>query len=368
MGTARAVPTSSGVRDRLPGWRVGSRWAVQDRAVLAAKCAVAAVAAWSLAQALTTSTAPYYAPMTAFLVIHPTVATSLQDGVRYLAAAMLGVGVALAVATAVGADLAGIAVAVGVAVLVGGLPWLGSERATVPFWALFVLVVGGGDPFGYVSARLPEAAIGVVVGFVVNLVLLPPVRLRPADQQLRRLRQDLADVLQAMATDLREHWPPDQPGWDISVVQVLTADARAAVRQAGDSLRWNLRGHRWREYGRSQQDVADRLEGVALAARTLSTLLLDASRQEEAGVQLSDEVRPLLAQHLTVTACALRGRPDGDGHRRSSLRADIVALHHEDPTAWLAEGAVVVQTEGLRREVAGLPLEEEPVRRRRPGR
>jgi hypothetical protein len=331
------------------------RWSLEDRTLLAAKCAIAAAGAWLLALDLTPSTAPYYAPMAAFLMIQPTVAASVKDSVQYLAAAGLGVVVALGVAMLLDSGAVGIAVTVGTAVLIGGLPWLGAERATVAFWALFVLVVGAGDPVAYVVQQLPDAAIGIAVGVAVNLVLVPPVHLRPADDQLLRLRQDLADVVDAMAGDLSRNWPPEDPRWGIDGVHALAEQSRAAVRQAEESLRWNPRSRRWRQHGQQQRQAADSLEQVTLGVRALSGVLLDAARHEENGIGIPDDARPLLATHLQAIAASLRGAAGDEGRSPSALRDDIVELHHQDPTAWLSEGAVLVQLERLGRAVAALP-------------
>lgn len=324
-----------------------------DRAALAAKCSVAAGAAWLLALALTGSQAPYYAPMTAFLMVHPTIATSLRSSAQYLGAAVLGTAVALALTTVLDTGAVAIAATVGVAVLVGGLPRLDAERATVGFWALFVLVVGGDEPAGYVLTRLPEAAIGVAVGLAVNLLLVPPLRVRPADQQLDRLRRDVADLLEAMAYDLQHRWPPDRPRWAADGMRSLTTQARDAVQQSRDSLRWNLRGRRWQRQAEQQAEVVERLEQIVLTVRALSALLLGTARQEPPGLLLGDDVRQLLADHLSVSADDLRGRPGTS--RPGPLREQVAALRHQDPQAWLAEGGVVVQLERLGREARALP-------------
>jgi uncharacterized membrane protein YccC len=298
------------------------------------------------------SDAPYYAPMTAFLMMHPTIATSLRGSVQYLAAAVLGTAVALGLTAVLDTGAVGIAATVGVAVLVGGLPQLDAERATVGFWALFVLVVGGDEPADYVLTRLPEAALGVAVGLLVNLALVPPVRVRPAGLRLARLRNDLADLLEAMAADLRHDWPPDRPRWGGPEMQTVTVDAREAVQQGRDSLRWNPRHRGWQQATRRQVEALERLEQIGLGVRALAGLLLDAARQETTGLSLPAEVRALLADELAATARQVHG--SGDGPAPGELRQRIAALHHDDPASWLAEGTVVVQLERVSREAAAL--------------
>jgi uncharacterized membrane protein YgaE (UPF0421/DUF939 family) len=300
------------------------------------------------------SDAPYYAPMTAFLMMHPTIATSLRGSVQYLAAACLGTAVALGLTAVLDTGAVGIAATVGVAVLVGGLPQLDSERATVGFWALFVLVVGGDEPAAYVLTRLPEAALGVGVGLLVNLALVPPVRVRPAEQRLTALRTDLADLLDAMADDLRRGWPPDRPHWAGQEMRTVTGEARAAVQQGQDSLRWNPRHRGWQQATRRQVEAVERLEQIALGVRALAGLLLDAARQETTGLSLPAEVRALLAEHLAATARQVQGT--GDAPAPGELRQRIAALSHDDPASWLAEGTVVVQLERVSREAAALAV------------
>lgn len=331
------------------------RRGLPDRALLALRCAVAASAAWLLAQQLTTSPEPYYAPMTAFLVIQPTVAASLRDSAQYLAAAALGTTVALGLHALLPGGVLALGLTVGVAVLLGGLPGLGDQRVTVAFWGLFVLVVGGQDPAGYALQRMPEAALGVVVGVLVDLAV-PPLLVDPAQERLRQLREDLGDVLQEMADDVADDWPPDSPRWGRPIVQRLVDQAQAAVARADESLRGNLRGRRRRLGGGTQQAELERLEHVALAVRALSGLLLDAAQEQDSALGLAPDVRGPVAAALAEAARHVRAgqRPQTSGPQDGAaavrrLRRDLAALHHQDPSLWVAEGALVVQLERIDR-------------------
>lgn len=355
-GTAALARTGGRLRRELP-----------DRTLLAVKCAVAAAAAWLVAQQVTSSPEPYYAPMTAFLVIQPTVAASLRDSAQYLAAAVLGTAVALGTHAVLAGGVLALAVTVGIAVLLGGSPGLGGQRVTVAFWALFVLVVGGSDPSGFAVQRMPEAALGVLVGVLVN-VAAPPLLVEPAQERLQRLRDDLADVVQEMADDVEDDWPPDSPRWGGSVVQHLVDQAQAAVAQAGESLRGNLRGRRRRLDGSAQQAELRRLEDVALAVRALSGLLLDAAQDQDSALELAPDVRAPVATALAEAARHVRaGRRDprtggapGETTSIHRLRADLAALHHQDPSQWVTEGTLVAQLERLDRALC-TPSGDAPV-------
>ena len=56
----------------------------QYRGRLAAKCALAAVAAWVLARYAAGQHDPYFAPLAALAGVSPTVARSLRDGIQYV--------------------------------------------------------------------------------------------------------------------------------------------------------------------------------------------------------------------------------------------------------------------------------------------
>lgn len=342
----------------VPLAAVGNRLrrGLPDRTLLALKCAVAATGAWLIAQQLTSSPEPYYAPMTAFLVIQPTVAASVRDSAQYLVASVLGTAVALGMHAVLPGGLLALAVTVGVAVLLGGLPGLGDQRVTVAFWALFVLVVGGSDPSGFAVQRTPEAVIGVLVGVLVN-VAVPPLLVDPAQERLQQLRDDLADVLQEMADDVSGDWPPDSPRWGRSVVQGLVEQAQAAVARAGESLRGNLRGRLQRLEGRKQQAELEQLENVALAVRALSGLLLDAAQEQDTSLGLAADVRRPVAAALAEAGWHVRagqrqetaGGAQGETAAIHRLRADVAGLHHQDPSLWVTEGTLVVQLERIDR-------------------
>ena len=57
----------------------------QDRGRVAAKCALAAMAAWALARYAAGQPDPYFAPLAALLGVSPTVARSMREGLQYVA-------------------------------------------------------------------------------------------------------------------------------------------------------------------------------------------------------------------------------------------------------------------------------------------
>src|SRR5579871_6429211 len=91
----------------------------QDRGRVAAKCALAAMAAWALARYAAGQPDPYFAPLAALLGVSPTVARSVREGLQYVAGFVLGAVLAIPVALILGPSIAGIAVVVLAGVAVG---------------------------------------------------------------------------------------------------------------------------------------------------------------------------------------------------------------------------------------------------------
>jgi len=103
-------------------------------------------------------------------------------------------GAALAVPTGVllGPGAAGIAVVVLLGVLLSSWRRLGDQSAQVTFTALFALLLGGHQPLHYVTHRLVEVAIGVAAGLVINIVIFPPLQLRPAAHAIMQWGNEIA--------------------------------------------------------------------------------------------------------------------------------------------------------------------------------
>src|ERR1700760_4278056 len=111
----------------------------QDRGRVAAKCALAGMAAWALARYAVGQPDPYFAPLAALLGVYSTVARSLREGVQYAAGVLLGAALAIPVGILLGPGIAGIAVVVIAGVLVSGWHRLGDQSPQVTFTALFAL-------------------------------------------------------------------------------------------------------------------------------------------------------------------------------------------------------------------------------------
>jgi uncharacterized membrane protein YccC len=250
----------------------------QDQNRLAAKAAIAAVAAWALAKYAGGLPDPYFAPLAALLGVYPTVARSLREGCQYLGGFLLGAALAVPVGVLLGPGVAGIAVVVVLGVLLSGWRGLGDQSAQVTFTALFVLLLGGHQPTHYVTHRVIEAAIGVATGLAVNVAVFPPLQLRPAEQAIKRWGDDIGLTLEALAADPRSASKSWQR-YDSRLTQAR-AQARAAARRAKESLRWNPRARGRQAVPRPDNAVLQSLEELTAGTRAVARSLLDYPAQD----------------------------------------------------------------------------------------
>lgn len=250
----------------------------QDQARLAVKGAIAAVGAWALARYVVGQPGPYFAPLAALLGVYPTVARSLHQGIRYVAGFILGAALAIPAGLLLGPGMAAIAIVVIGGVLISGWQRLGDQGTGVTFTALFVLLLGGSQPFHYITHRMIDVGIGVVTGLAVNVLVFPPLQLRPAEHAVRQWGESIARALEDLSDAAAD---PDNDGdaesWPRHDRQLSEAAqrARTAARHARESLRWNPRAKAKRSVPRPDGAVLDSLEELTARTRAVARSLPD---------------------------------------------------------------------------------------------
>ncbi len=276
-GAGHAMPA---VLTRLPApfrqaWSGPVRY-WQDRSRVAVKGALAAVAAWALARYAAGQADPYFAPLAALLGVYPTVARSFREVVTYVGGFVLGAALAIPVGVALGPSLAGIGVVVLAGMLLGSWRLLGDQSMQVTFTALFALLLGGHQPLHYVTHRSVDVAIGVLTGLAINILIFPPLQLRPAEHAIRQWGCDIADALAFLAT-AADTPPASERIWRQHDRQLTVAadQARRAASQARESLRWNPRAKAERSVPRPDGTVVDALDAITARTRAIARTLLD---------------------------------------------------------------------------------------------
>ncbi len=253
-GTAQAVVGLARIRD--------GPWAV--RWLVAVRAAVAAALAWQLCRSMWEAPQPGPAVVAALLVVHPTVFRSCTAGLQYAAGCTLGALIALPAAVLAGPTWLSMTAVLLLSLLAAGHERLGAHGLHVPITAVFVLLLGPSHA-GQILPHLLEIGVGIAVAVLFNALLPPPLRLRAAESALDRLRDELAGVLDGLATAVREARHPDDvlgTQWPARVAET-TARARSALGQAHESLRWNVRARNRNAVWHLDRKVLESLERVA---------------------------------------------------------------------------------------------------------
>lgn len=325
----------------IGGW--ARKLANQPRVLLAVKTALAASVAWLLAPLIPflDSHYSYYAPMGAVISMYPTLVRSVRTGLQALIGLAVGAAVAFGVLALPAPRVVGVAVAVGVGVLLAGWRLLGEGRNWVPMTALFVLLIGGGQADNYSVNYLFHVVLGVIVGALVNLLVIPPLYLRNAEERLNHLRDRAAQFLRDLADALDEH-ETDEPEWttDVAGLEETARNVRDAVAQADESRRGNPRGRRAGGQVNQDYERMRALEHTLFYVRDLTDLL--------AGFYSRGEDEPALSERVPAQLpAAIRAVADLIG----------APLHGEDAPALLqsAEEALVALSRSLDEQAAGRP-------------
>jgi uncharacterized membrane protein YccC len=289
----------------------------QDHTRLAVKGAIAAVVAWVLAKYAAGQPDPYFAPLAALLGVYPTVARSLRESIQYAAGFVLGAALAVPVGLLLGPGTAGIAVIVLAGMLIASWRRLGNQSAQVTFTALFVLLLGGHQPLHYVTHRVSEAAIGVVTGLVINIVVFPPLQLRPAEYAVRQWGKDIADALDFLADAVTDPAESAQR-WTQHDDQLFASaqQARSAAGHARESLRWNPRASVSRRVPRPDTATLGALGDLTTRTRAVAGSLIDTTT-EHAQPQLPASFGEQYASLLHMIADATRQLADQREHTPS---------------------------------------------------
>lgn len=355
--------------------------------LLLLKAAIATVLAWQLAVRLLDSPQPFYAPMAALLVVDRTMVRSVGASARRVAAVVLGMSIAWLVGSLVGVTWWSMVAVMFVALLIGRWDRLGDHGIQVPTMVLLSLITVKGTDTEFTSLTIVETVLGGVVGVAVNAVVLAPMHLDEPRDALRDLTTRVQDVLKDIATGLRGEWDAERArGWYDTATDLgdRVPEVLAVVETGRESTRLNWR-HRlrparidWDGYTRTVEAVRRAQWQVAGIARTLVDAADDADRhpapsadwlRRYAGVLdglgdavsdfgvWSDESRDAVDAHVRTAMDALDAL--GEEVRRTPL---------EDPHAWPAYGALLLEAERLARELgesnadASVPTDTGPIR------
>ena len=359
--TARVRTSRTGV---LTG-RALRLWALNPRWSMAVKASVAAALAWYVGVLAPApfSDYPYYAPLGAVIATSTTVARSVRETAQTTGAILLGVVIARLADAFLDPGALSIAVVVCLATLGAGWSRLGEMGAYVTTTALFVLVIGSGDPGDFVGAYAGLVVAGALVGIGVNFAF-PPLPLSPSDVALDGLRDTLADQLDSLADGLRGDRPPTAEEWDDRrfAIRPVLEKSRAAVAYAGEASKGNWHARRYSAWSVAQARRSVMLEKHANLVDHLTNLLTETETQTARDPALGPNLRPPAADALAEYAAALRALevstddsipdpPTALRHAVDALRDAVREQRSRREGDFLAAGALVLGLDRALRSV-----------------
>ena len=302
------------------------------------KCVLAATAAWWFASTVMHSEMPFLAPWTALLTVHATVYRSLARGIQTTVSTGLGVLLSYVIGAFLGVELWTFALALLVGMLASRLWWIRDEGIAIATTAVFVLGSGFGEQAPLLTDRLLEVGVGVAFGFVVNALVVPPLRDAQASRYVDRINLLMGELLVDMSEELTRSWDTEraeQWAQRTAEMQDMISSAWQSVRFARESSWGNPRSHPMAPLRRRRaesrpadyREILERVDEGISHLRNLTRTLREASYAHgewdrrfrtrwsaivhDAGLAIADpdaEVEPI---HDRLTELAVQMAEDG---------------------------------------------------------
>lgn len=316
---------------------------------IALKAAVAAMLAWLVVQPLGSFAMEYayYAPLGALTVVSTSVVRSARSAVEVVVAILLGSAIALAAALLPLPEPIPLGLAIVVGAVVGASGLAGAMGSWVPLAAMFVLVAGKGDPIEYTAAYGGLTAVGAVVGVGVYLAF-PQLPLTPAALAQDRLRGELADQLDELATALEQEIVGEKDWNSLRTSLARTArNADALMDEARDARRANWKAARWAETTERHDTRAQALQRLTGCVDEVIALVADQRAEIRNDDPEAAGLRATTARALRCVAALLRDSESLDAARAavSDLRSQVVQAQTSTGDHHFAAAAVVLNLE-----------------------
>lgn len=170
------------------------------------KAVVATVGAWLVAVEVLDLAQAFLAPWVALLTVRASVYRTVWGGAQTVLASVLGIAVSYVAVLVLGYQLAAgpaLAAAVLVGLLSARLFLDHDEGLAVATTALFVITAGYAAQEELLVDRFLDTLVGVVVGVLVNVVMVPPLDDRIAERALDDVTTQLGRLLVRIAGELR---------------------------------------------------------------------------------------------------------------------------------------------------------------------
>src|SRR5699024_1258094 len=120
---------------------------------------------------------------------------SLNRGLQMLVSSVAGVGLSFLIGNYLGVSVWTLALALLIGMAASRLKWIEDEGVAIATTAIFVFSSGYADNEVLLVERIIDVALGVGVGLLVNLLLVPPLRDAQAARYVDSINHRMGDVL-----------------------------------------------------------------------------------------------------------------------------------------------------------------------------
>ena len=208
------------------------------------KSVVAATGAWWVSENILNSEMPFLAPWTALLTVHATVHRSLSRGAQSTVASAVGVALSFVIGNYLGVSIWTFALALLVGLAAARLPWIRDEGVAIATTGIFILGSGFDSQQPFLGERILELSLGIAVGIMVNLLVIPPLRDQQAARYVDSINRRMGDMLVDMADELDTDWGTEKADDWFQETESMSEELNSAwqsVKFARESQRANPR-------------------------------------------------------------------------------------------------------------------------------
>jgi hypothetical protein len=275
---------------------------------------IAAVVSYIVANALFPGILDLTAPLTALLVVQASTVGTLQMGLVRVGAVLIGVLVAVGVASLIGLSWWSLGAVIAASLVLAKVFRLGEQSLETPISAMLILAVSSPDLAAEV--RIVNTLIGTVVGIAFSLLVPVSIPNARATDLVRRVARSQASLMNEVALSLATRTPHPEEikawfAWTEDVEQDID-EASTAVQAVEDRRRLNPRALATAKVHPGLRAALDRLDRCLVAERALVVVIskeAPAADGDSTGASGS-ELRRAFAVVLDDLANALRAFGD----------------------------------------------------------
>jgi len=223
--------------------------------------------------------------------------------------------------------------------------------------AMLVLALGASSP-EYALNRVLETLIGAAIGIIVNALLVPPVAVAPAREQLARLGGELAASVDRLADALEHRRSPAELGTlmiEVRLLRPMRDAADAAIDAGEESLTLNPRRSVHREELVQLRELLDVLSPIVTQVigmtRAFADHYDDALHEEPTVRAIAEQLRRV-AHDVRLAARIADPEPEPLTSVTPALTSALVIA---PPTSghWILVGSLMEDLRRIHEELAG---------------